>query len=91
MVLPSVLEHRLLHYSWAFIIVFTCKTLVAAMKSLLNEGKWTKVNDDVLGPILLCLSLILSHLYKAPEGWKQPYSEHRQAGVRISSAPIVCD
>lgn len=56
MVLPSILEHRLLHYSWVFIIVFTCKTLVAAMKSLLNEGKWIEVNDDVLGPIFICLS-----------------------------------
>lgn len=73
MALPTILEHRLLHYSWAFIIVFTCKTPEAAVKSVLSEGKRTEVNDGLLGLIFIVCPP--SSHYKAPEGGKQPSSE----------------
>lgn len=99
MVLPTILEHRLLHYSWVFIIVFTCKTPEAAVKSVLNEGKRTEVNDGVLGLIFIVyppsshLFIVYppsSHRYKAPEGGKQPSSE-RGFGLWKSSTSTVLE
>lgn len=89
MVLPTILEHRLLHYSWVFIIVFTCKTPEAAVKSVLNEGKRTEVNDGVLGLIFIVCPPS-SHRYKAPQGGKQPSSE-RGFGLWKSSTSTVLE
>lgn len=89
MVLPTILEHRLLHYSWVFIIVFTCKTPEAAVKSVLNEGKRTEVNDGVL-VLIFIVCPPSSHCYKAPEGGKQPSSE-RDFGLWKSSTSTVLE